>query len=220
MLIGLIPARGGSKGIESKNLQTIGRTTLLGLGVAKLFEIGCEKVLVSTDSEEISLMAKSYGAEVAIRPNHLALYDSTTLDVVLDLIQNKYLEPEDFVILHQVTAPLISTKSLLACVKELLSSGTNSAITTTHSNSYLWHLNNEFWDPVEGRVLRQPRQRVLSRAIESGGAYCFKVSAVSEQKIIYPEPTLCTDIPYIEGLDIDTYEDLEQAREIFNLLNL
>jgi CMP-N-acetylneuraminic acid synthetase len=220
MLIGFIPARGGSKGIKSKNLQAIGQTTLLGLGVKKLKEIGCGKVLVSTDSEEISKMAEFYGAEVVMRPSHLALDDSSTLDVVLDLIESKFFEQEDVVILHQVTSPLISNKSMLECISELLNSEMNSVITTVQSNSYLWQSNNELWDPAEGRGVRLPRQKVVRRAIESGGAYCFKVNAVSRQKTIYPEPTLCTNIPYIEGLDIDTHEDLEQAREIFVQLNL
>lgn len=220
MLIGFIPARSGSKGIKSKNLQPIGKTNLLGLGIMKLNEIGCEKVLVSTDSEEMLSMAKSFGAEVTVRPNHLSLDDSSTLDVVLDLIENNYLNSDDIVLLHQVTSPLISTESLLKCVNELTNSNVNSVISTVHSNTYLWEKDSDFWNPVQGRAMRFPRQKVLSRAVESGGAYGFKVEAVRNQRLIYPEPTLCMNIPYIEGLDIDTQEELEQAREIFNLLNL
>lgn len=219
MLIGLIPARGGSKSIELKNLQLMGEITLLGLGINKLFEIGCDKVLVSTDNEEISNVARMHGAEVVIRPSHLALDDSTTLDVVLDLIKRNQLKSEDFVILHQVTSPLISTNSMRQCISELNNHELNSVITGIHSNSYQWISKNKYWDPVEGRALRLPRQKVSKRAIESGGAYCFKVCALNEQKTIYPEPTSCINIPYIEGIDIDTQDDLDEARELFGLIN-
>ena len=53
MIVGLIPARGGSKGIMRKNLQTLGGNTLIKIGIDLLLASGCEKVYVSSEDSEI-----------------------------------------------------------------------------------------------------------------------------------------------------------------------
>ena len=63
MIVGLIPARGGSKGIHRKNLQTLSGKTLIEIGIDLLLAAGCEKVYVSSEDSEILDAVKLAGGE-------------------------------------------------------------------------------------------------------------------------------------------------------------
>ena len=73
-VLGVIPARGGSKGLPGKNLRTLGALSLIGHAVASCREAGrLTRFLVSTDSEAIAAEARRHGAEVPfMRPATLA----------------------------------------------------------------------------------------------------------------------------------------------------
>lgn len=108
-ILALIPARGGSKGIPHKNIKPIGGKPLLAYTIeTALNSRYIDKVVVSTDSEEIREKAIDYGAEVPfLRPEALAEDTSTTLDVVLHAINEiEKHESFDILILLQPTSPL------------------------------------------------------------------------------------------------------------------
>ena len=70
--LALIPARGGSKGIPGKNLQEVEGVSLVGRSVqAALASTRVSRVVVSTDDDAIAAAARSHGAEVVRRPEHL-----------------------------------------------------------------------------------------------------------------------------------------------------
>jgi CMP-N-acetylneuraminic acid synthetase len=78
-----ISARGGSKGVPNKNIRILGEKPLIAYAITESLKSKyIDKVIVSTDSDEIAEVAKSYGAEILRRPNTLAedrtpLIDST-----------------------------------------------------------------------------------------------------------------------------------------------
>jgi len=80
----LITARGGSKGVPRKNLRKIGGLSLLGFKIrSALASKHCDRVVVSTDSEEIAAEALALGAEVPfMRPDELATDNASSFDVV------------------------------------------------------------------------------------------------------------------------------------------
>jgi CMP-N-acetylneuraminic acid synthetase len=82
-IMALIPARGGSKGIPGKNIKVLGGYPLIAYSIcaAKLTK-DIERVVVSTDSEEIANVARKFGAEVPfMRPAELSHDDSTDLEL-------------------------------------------------------------------------------------------------------------------------------------------
>ncbi len=110
-VLGLIPARGGSKGIPRKNIVDVGGKPLIAWTIeAARAADGLERVVVSTDDEEIASVARQYGAEVPfLRPAGLAKDDSASMDVVLHAMN--WLESEedysaDYLMLLQPTSPL------------------------------------------------------------------------------------------------------------------
>lgn len=116
MVLGLIPARGGSKGVPGKNIKEIFGKPLIAWTIEsakKAKEI--DKILVSTDSAEIAGVAKRYGAEVLMRPSELATDTASTQDVMVHAL-SKY--SADILVLLQPTSPYRSDGLIDRCICE------------------------------------------------------------------------------------------------------
>ena len=72
--LGLIPARGGSKGIKNKNIQTINGKPLIAYTIEQALNSNIDRVIVASDDEKIIQVAKKYGAECPfVRPKQISL---------------------------------------------------------------------------------------------------------------------------------------------------
>ena len=109
-IVALIPARGGSKGIKNKNILDLCGKPLISYTIQAALESKyIDKVIVSTDSQEIADVAIKYGAEVPfLRPGELASDTSKTIDAVMHAVGEleKRKEQYDILILLQATQPL------------------------------------------------------------------------------------------------------------------
>ena len=104
--LGLIPARGGSKGVPRKNIRLLAGHPLLAWTIrAALDSLRLDQVVVSTEDEEIAAVAQAYGAEVQIRPAHLATDEALSRDVVALALAASGAEHS---VLLQPTSPLRS----------------------------------------------------------------------------------------------------------------
>ena len=117
-ILAIIPARKGSKSIPNKNLKKLGGKPLIAypIKLAKSIKI-INKVVVSTDSEEIANVAKKYGAEVPfIRPAELAKDETPTLPVLQHCV--KFLEENenykaDLILLFYPTCPFLKKETII-----------------------------------------------------------------------------------------------------------
>ena len=100
-ILNLIVARGGSKRIPRKNLQTINGLSLLGYKAK-----ACPEAIVSTEDEEIATHARSYGLQVRYRPPHLAA-DHTPTEMVIRQVMNSGLG-FDAIMLLEPSSPFVS----------------------------------------------------------------------------------------------------------------
>ena len=122
-MIALIPARGGSKGLPGKNIKNLCGKPLIAHTIgAALNASGIDRVVVTTDSEEIAEIAKQYGAEVPfLRPEELAGDTSSAVDVYLhavDFLQKESgQEIQKFMVLLP-TAPLRGSENIEQALKE------------------------------------------------------------------------------------------------------
>ena len=113
--LGVIPARGGSKGVPRKNIYYLAGKPLICWTIEAAKKASCfDMIVVSTDDEEIALVAKKENVDVISRPANLAQDDTTTLAVLQHTI--KYLSSLghnfDAVITLQPTSPLRSYKHI------------------------------------------------------------------------------------------------------------
>ena len=119
-LLGIIPARGGSKGIPRKNIRDIAGKPLIAWSIeAAQNAKSMTDFLVSTDDQEIADVAQQHGAPVLLRPPELATDEARTIDV----LQHVLVERPDYdaVMVLQPTSPLRAADLLDDCVKDYLS---------------------------------------------------------------------------------------------------
>jgi CMP-N-acetylneuraminic acid synthetase len=218
MIVGLIPARGGSKGIPKKNISKLSDKTLIEIGVDKLLEAGCNAVYVSTEDSEISEIALKSGAKLIFRPHEFATDESSTDDVIFHSIKYLELKDKDLLVTHQITSPLIRTSSISSCIDALKDLQINSAISILKENPFIWQKEEEnVWEPTNhSRQFRPRRQDIGEAGIETGGVYVARVRSILDQLTKFPKPTMCIPVRFIEALDINSFFDLEDAKIVFN----
>jgi CMP-N-acetylneuraminic acid synthetase len=85
-ILGIIPARGGSKGITGKNIKLLNGKHLIAYTIEAALASNLDKVIVSTECSEIANISIEYGAEIIMRPMHLAEDKSPTLPVLQDVV--------------------------------------------------------------------------------------------------------------------------------------
>lgn len=127
MILGITPARGGSKGILKKNIKTIAGKPLIAWTIEAAKESKLlDKYVVSTEDREISDIVKAYGVEVLSRPSELATDSTSTLSVLQHAVQKM---PCDTIVLLQATSPIRASGLIDQCVKEFLAGGYDSLAT-------------------------------------------------------------------------------------------
>lgn len=217
MIIGFIPARGGSKGVPKKNLAKLGNRTLLEIGISKLLVSGCDPIFVSTDSSEIASLGRDLGAVIIPRPEEFSGDEASTESVIKHFFSVQELRRDDIVVMHQITSPFLKVSSIRACIEKLLiDSSLNSCFTVIERHAFIWeNCYERGWEPRNhNRENRIRRQDLPERCIESGGAYCFRVEAFNLQGNRYASPTGCVGIDFLEYFEIDSLDELSQAKLI------
>jgi CMP-N,N'-diacetyllegionaminic acid synthase len=125
-VVGLIPARGGSKGIPRKNLVALAGKPMLAWAVeAARASSSVTKAVVSTDDAEIAVVARQLGAEVLDRPPALGADETPMLDVVRHAVAEL---PCDVLVLLQPTSPLRRAEHVDEAVALLLETGADSVL--------------------------------------------------------------------------------------------
>jgi N-acylneuraminate cytidylyltransferase len=221
-IVSLIPARGGSKGINRKNLQKVGEISLLEIKILQSRASDCNEIWVSTEDLEIASISEQNEAKIIERPMALAEDDTSTDDMLIHAAETLKLDSSDCIILLQPTSPLLKLSSVNKCIQMLLENPElSSVITLRQAHPFMWE-ETEFmnWDPSgHTRKIRPRRQELAPSGYETGGCYAIRVQSLYEQRVRYPKPTGTVSVNHLEAIDIDTLEDLSLASSIFGLLN-
>lgn len=135
---GVVPARGGSKGVPRKNLRRVGRLSLLGHAIASAQEsTRLDRFVVSTDDPEIADAARRHGAEAPfLRPGELATDEAGMVPVLRHAVQ--WLEATagvrpDIVVTLQPTSPFRTGADIDGAIEKLLVTGADSVQTVTEA---------------------------------------------------------------------------------------
>ena len=163
MIIAIIPARGGSKGVPGKNIKKLEGYPLIAYSiVACRLAKKIDRVIVSTDSTEIAEIAESFGAEVPfMRPVELAKDNSTDLEFIEHAINwfenNEGIIPE-YLVQIRPTTPLREPELIDAAILKIIENPNASSLRSVHeireSPYKLLSINNDF---LEGLYPGDPR---------------------------------------------------------------
>ncbi len=214
--VAIIPARGGSKGVPLKNIREVAGRPLISYVIdACLQADGVDRVVVSTDHEDIARVARECGAEVPfMRPAELA-GDLVTLDPVVwhavTTLEAAGGPPIDVVLTVQPTAPLLSPQTIERSVRTLVEGGYDSVLMIREHRHLYWRRVNGRYEPMFAK--RVNRQELEPLYTEMGSVFA------SRRDIMTPTNRLGANIGHIispddEVLDIDTEIDLMLAELI------
>lgn len=225
-VLGLIPARGGSKGIPGKNTRMLGGKPLLQYAWEAAQESGViDRVLLSTDSEEIAEVGKRLGIEVPfIRPPELAQDDTPMLDVIEHLVEWLRTKNElpDAIALLQPTSPTRKAQHLIDAVAMLEQYECDSVVAVTEvpqhfaphfvmKQTHAGYL--DFYLDEGARITR--RQDLPKAYSRCGTVYLFRLSSLEKYRSIYGEKCLPLVLPEEEAINLDTMSDWQEAERYF-----
>ncbi len=133
-ILGIIPARGGSKGIKNKNILDINGKPLIGYTIESALKSKlCDKVVVSTDSRKIEGVVRDlYNIEVIKRPSQFAQDDSPIEEALLHAVE--YLEKKkgyitDILVWMQPNVPIRKKGIIDEVINKLINSNADSSVT-------------------------------------------------------------------------------------------
>lgn len=216
-VLAIIPARGGSKGIPKKNIQSVVGKPLIGHAIlhAKKSKY-INKIIVSTDDRKIAEIVSSYGAEIPfMRPKKLAKDDSSIIDVIkhtIDHIKAYDSYKPDVIVILQPTSPLRTTKLIDDSIEILKRSKASSVITVSkikkHPFSSFW-LKKGLLRPFKQDFTRyHQRQKYPDLYFPSGDVYAFWCKTLEKYGSIYGPKIKPMIVENDVALDIDTPFDL------------
>ena len=187
--LAVIPARGGSKRLPRKNVLTLNGKPLIVWSIeAGLQSKYIDKVVVTSDDEEILEISKKFRAETISRPDELASDTATTFDAIKHTVDN--LKKYDYVVLLQPTSPLRNEKHVDEAI-ELLETKKSDAIVSVceMEHSPLWANilpNNKSMDNFMRDDIREKRSQDLDKYYRLNGAiYICKVDRLLQEKSIF-----------------------------------
>lgn len=227
MRVGIIPARGGSKRIPRKNIRLFGGQPMIAWSIRAALASGCfDRILVSTDDEEIVRVAQAHGAEAPfVRPDHLSDDFSGTIPVIAHAVEwlNKHGPVVHEVCCIYATAPFIQAADLQQGLDLLQKSGADYVFAVT---SYPFPIQRAIRITQDQRVqMFQPenfgvRSQDLEEAWHDAGQFYWgRASAWLEGKPMFTKDAAPLRLPRYRVQDIDTLEDWKRAEYMFRLMS-
>lgn len=229
MRLAVIPARGGSKRIPRKNIRPFAGLPIIAWSIRAALTSQCfDRILVSTDDEEIAAVARAHGAEAPfLRPAELADDHTGTIPVIAHAISwhdRQAAEPATEVCCIYATAPFVQAEDLQRGLQVLHDSGAEYAFSVT---SYPFPIQRAIRLTPDGRIdMFQPehfntRSQDLEQAWHDAGQFYWgKAAAWLAGKPLFSHDAAPVPIPRHRVQDIDTLEDWEQAEWLFKAMQL
>lgn len=223
--LAIIPARAGSKGIPNKNLRMLAGRPLVAWSIqhardAKLVD----RVIVSTDGEEIAAEAKKWGADVPfMRPAEISGDRASTelamIHAVEMLAKNGY--HPDLVMLLQATSPLRSPGAVDRAIRLLMESKADSLVSGTEIHPFLWRnvRNGEAMYDFHKRPMRQDIPEAERLYEENGSIYIVRTEILLRDKCRLGGKIVIFPMSSREKIDLDTLDDFAVAEAVFHRLS-
>jgi CMP-N-acetylneuraminic acid synthetase len=228
-LLGVITARGGSKGIPGKNLKSLAGKPLIAYTIeAARASNAFDRLLLSTDDPAIADFARICGCDVPfIRPAQLARDETPHLPVLQHAVQwvaeHEGYRP-DAVMILQPTSPLRTAEHIRQAAMLLTTSDADSVLSVSEVPAHMNPMRMLRVDasgratllltgePVRRRINR--RQDMPPAWVMNGAIYAFRTRVLfAAEPSLYGETTVAMPMSGLSGLSIDTPSDWEEAEK-------
>lgn len=224
-VLGIIPARGGSKGVERKNVRELcGRPLLAYTAEAALAATRLSRVVLTTEDERIAEVGRACGLDVPfLRPAALAADDTPMLPVVQHAAREVAAVdgPYDAICLLQPTSPLRTAAEIDACV-DLLERSDADAVATVlpvpaeHNPHWVYFAAADGTLRLStGETSPIPRRQALPAAFcREGSVYVTRARVLLEENSLYGARFVGYPIDPERSVNIDDWSDWERAERI------
>jgi CMP-N-acetylneuraminic acid synthetase len=224
-VLGIVPARGGSKGIPRKNITPLlGKPLLAYTAAAALAAKSLTRTVLSTEDEEIARIGSDYGLDVPfLRPAELALDDTPTIPVLQHVVRwlERAGEVYDAVFILQPTNPLRRPEDIDGSIELLEKTGADSVISFVDVGEK--HPARMKFITPEGKVIDPPfkeqfegqrRQELTKLYLRNGAVYVTRRNVLMEQDSVQGQDCRAWLIPEERACNIDTRFDLFIAEQM------
>jgi CMP-N-acetylneuraminic acid synthetase len=213
-VIGIIPARGGSKGVLRKNIRQVAERPLIAYTIeaARQSQVLTD-YLVSTDDAEIAEVARREGAAVLMRPPALAADDTPMVPVIKHVLAHQ--EACDIVVILQPTAPLRTAADIDAAVHILRDTGADTVVSVyeveDHHPSRMYKLQGHCLIPYDQEPPNRLRQSLVPVYHRNGAVYACRTEVILEQETTLGAHLRPYIMPRARSVNIDDEFDLAIA---------
>ncbi len=223
--LGVIPARGGSKGIPKKNIRPLAGLPLIihTLKAAKASR-RLTDCIVSSDDPKIIRLCKKYGGQAPFaRPKSLATDRASSLSVLRHAVQfmeKKHGKPYRFVVLLQPTSPLRTAKDIDGCVRLLSSSKADSVISVCRVEDphpgKMMQIENGLLQPLLPKWWREGvrRQDLPPVFFLNGAVYVVRRDVLMRKNSLWGKKTMPYLMPAVRSVNIDSLQDIVLAETL------
>lgn len=223
-ILAVIPARGGSKGVPRKNIALLCGRPLIAYTIDAARQATClDRIVVSTDDQQIASVCGDLGAEVMMRPAELSGDAAATLPVlqhvVAELAKEGYCP--DAVMTLQPTSPLRTTAHIDEAARLFTEDSSADSLVSCVEVPHVFHPMSVMRRTPEGYLVpfldqiqptrRQDKESVLAR----NGAAIYITRTENLGKYVFGGRLLPYMMSVGASIDIDTLDDLAAAELLF-----
>ncbi|MBU0980232.1 MAG: acylneuraminate cytidylyltransferase family protein [Nanoarchaeota archaeon] len=206
VVVTIIPARGGSKGIPKKNIKPMNGKPMIAWTIEASIKSGVDKTYVSTDSSEIAEVSRKYGAEVIVRSKDLAGDFTSSEDVLIHAVE--YLEKEgvkpELIVFLQCTSPTREADVISSAVKKI-DEGYDSVVAVFETTRYYGKSDRGVFKSFRGSIKR--RQDTEKWYCDSGSCYVMKTDVFMKEKDRFCGKVGWVEMPEMDGFEVDNLFD-------------
>jgi len=215
--LAIIPARGGSKRLPRKNVLDLEGKPLIAWSIeAGLQSTYIDKVIISSDDEEILSISEQFGADIVKRPDALASDTSTTFDAIKHTLDN--VVEYEYVVLLQPTSPLRNAKHIDDAIELLKEKNADAVVSVCEmEHSPLWSNTLDNSLSMENflldEVLTKRSQDLETYFRLNGAIYICKIEKLLEEKSFFLKENIFAYVMNRESsIDIDEELDFKLAK--------
>lgn len=205
-IVGIIPARGGSKSIKNKNIISFCGKPLINWSIDALKCNVINSIYVTTDDWDIANIAGGNGAKIILRPKELAT-DTATTESALFHALSVIPEPIDYVVFLQATSPVRTKEDIMKSVALIQEEQSDSLFSATQlTDACIWDDDNSITYNYKNRGRRQDRKPLY---LENGSIYIFRPEILKIYQNRLGGKISKYFMPMWKSFEIDEPEDIE-----------
>jgi CMP-N-acetylneuraminic acid synthetase len=218
-ILGIIPARGGSKGLPRKNILPLNGKPLIVYSIEAALESKLDRIIVTTDDEETARIARNVGAEVLMRPAALATDSASSESVVLHVVESLGVSQSfEHLCLLQPTSPLRNAEVLSAAIESYRTADADCMVSVCRVEHHPYKdfkiEGGVLLPAVDAKYLSQPRQRLPHFYRQNGAIYLVRMSLFVRHQTFYLPGALPWVMKAEQSIDVDCRLDLLLCEQI------